>query len=312
MQFRLGPVAAVAALSIAPIACAVPAADETSDATESEIAVASTTYVRLEALSATSATVSRVNGGKLTCPSGARATRCIVDAVELPADCDWECKDGVLSLRGVTVLRGRFASKYDSAAHKTVTSFVAAAAFDTFDSTLGTKPVYRVKEQTVFCKKAPCPKLYEAVTVNDGTTASGLTNVDFSAAHDTNYVLDPARGFAQIARPEGLLVTGSTRRGVFKADRVFRQWSPIADCDVLGAARAYYFHPAGTDEVNLEFATTAEAEQYQDPTGRTVHWLVRTENKGTAVAFTGGVNDLWAQTFDVSTTTCAVTLTGEH
>jgi hypothetical protein len=44
-----------------------------------------------------------------------------------------------------------------------------------------------------------------------------------------------------------------------------------------------------------------------------VYWLVRTENKGTAVAFTGGVNDLWAQTFDVSTsTTCAVTLTGEH
>jgi hypothetical protein len=193
-----------------------------------------------------------------------------------------------------------------------VTSFVAAAGFDTMDATLGKRAVYRVSSRTAACKQAPCAVTITAKTLN-GTSTKSIRSVDFSAAHDPNYVLSPERGTAQMARPEGLLVSGNIVSGVFKADRVWRQWTPAADCDVLGAAEAYYFTtPPADGEVNLTFKTTAEAESYVDPEQRTVKWLVQTDKNANAIEYTGGVNDLWAVKLSIDTHSCAVTLTGEH
>ena len=300
--------------------CALPQANETDEVAVDEEALqaGALDYFRLESItpvggssSASRYTVSLVNGGKMVCPAGGYKTQCIVDAVVLPQDCDWECRDGILSLRGVTLFRGQFTRQYDKKAHAYKTGLNVTAGFDTFDSSIGNKPVYRITQETVYCFRAPCPTRYVAKRVNGGPKKV-VANVDFSNAHDPNYVLDSSRGFWQMTRKEGLLVSGNIVAGVFNADRVWRQWTPVADCDVVGAAKAYFFEAPEADEVNQVFATTSQAETFQDPEGRQVNWLVRTENKGTSVAFIGGRNDLWSQTFDVDTVTCAVTLTGEH
>lgn len=315
-SFGLRAVASFASLaSLASLtACAAPQTTtdaENLDVSNASATAATSTYARLEQIAPGAYTFSRVNGGKLHCPNGTHAATCTVSKLDLPADCGWECQDGLLSLQGVTVLRGDFKTAYDASHHK-VTTFAALAGFDTIDATLGTHPVYRVTQHVAPCLVAPCPVLTTATRVND-SSSRGITRVDFSHAHDTNYVIDPSRGIAQIARPEGLVVSGSIVSGVLEADRVWRQWTPEADCDVPAAARAFFFKtPAPQGEVNLEFATTLAAESYVDPQHRTVNWLVRTDKNALAIAYTGGFNDLWAQTFTVSTTTCAVTLTGEH
>ena len=307
---------ALSTLALGSLAgCGAPSPDgEGSDAVaESAFAATGASYVRLETIATGAYTFSRVNGGKLGCAVGPDAKQCTVEKLVLPADCDWECTDGILSLRGVTVLRGEFKSAYDATAGHRVTSFVAAAGFDTLDATLGDKPVYRLTARPTSCGKKTCPVAIVSTTVN-GTSTRSVTRVDFSTSHDPNYVLDDSRGVAQMARPEGLLVSGKLTAGVFKADRVWRQWTPEADCDVLKAARDYYFTTTApsADEVDLVFATTSEAETYADPQHRSVKWLVRTDKNTLAIGYTGGINDLWAQTFTVDTHTCKVTLTGEH
>ena len=307
---------ALSTLALGSLAgCGAPSPDgEGSDAVaESASAATGATYVRLETIATGAYTFSRVNGGKLGCAVGPDAKQCTVEKLVLPADCEWECTDGILSLRGVTVLRGDFKSTYDAALKRKVTSFVAASGFDTLDATLGSFPVYRLTARSTSCGKKTCPVAIVSTTVN-GTSTRSVTKVDFSTSHDPNYVLDDSRGVAQMARPEGLLVSGKLTAGVFKADRVWRQWTPEADFDVLKAARDYYFTttPPSADEVDLVFPTTSEAETYADPQHRSVKWLVRTDKNALAIGYTGGINDLWAQTFTVDTHTCKVTLTGEH
>ncbi len=310
------------ALTVGLVGCLSPDDQENPelDTTELEVVSVSTPdYFRLERIKSGGASatnryvIAPVNGGTMRCPTGARAPRCTVDDLVLPVDCDWECQDGVLSLRGVTVLRGELRTTRVTPGRRGRTALVAAAAFDTLDGSLGSKPVYRITQRVAPCLVAPCPVFTTATRVNSPNPAVQLATVDFSGAHDPNYVLDAARGLAQMARAEGLLATGTISRGTFRVDRVFRQWSPIADCDVLAAARAHAFPEApAADEVQLVFATTAEAETYQDADGRRVSWLVRTENSTATVAFTAGFNDLWSQTFTVGTSVCDVTITGEH
>jgi hypothetical protein len=315
IPFCRAAVALASTLTLASIAaCSAPApGGEGSDAVEESATLAGgATYVRLESIGAGEYTFSRVNDGKLDCAVGPKARTCTTEKLVLPADCDWECTDGILSLQGVTVLRGVFTNAYDATLRRRVTSFVAAAGFDTFDATLGDKPVYRLTARPTSCGRKTCAVAVVSTTVNGSSTRS-VTRVDFSTSHDPNYVLDDSRGVAQMARPEGLLVSGKLVAGVFKADRVWRQWTPEADCDVLGAAKTYYFaSPPSADEVDLVFTTTSEAESYADPQHRSVKWLVRTDKNASAISYTGGINDLWAQTFTIDTHTCNVTLTGEH
>lgn len=277
-------------------------ANELEGQTEDELSGTSAdVYVRLErGATPTSFVASRVNGGTVRCANGKRATRCIVDAVELPPDCGWECKDGVLSLRGVTVLRGSFKRSSVRA------SFVALAAFDTFDRTLGRYDIYRI---------AKSGATTTAVVAGSRATPRRVSRVSFAQAHDPNYVLDPARGTEQLSRPEGLLATGRFVSGAFQVDRVFRQWTPgvTAACDPLATAKAMVFaSPPDEESVQLVLPSVEIAERYQDPQGRHVHWLVQNATDAVSTAFTSGSNDLWSQRFTVNLATCAITITGEH
>ncbi len=309
--------ASLAALSFSAMGCSsadtATTADSVSESADS--LVVTSAYFRLESKNADgSYVVSLANGGNIECPGTGTTRKCTVPSLVVPADCDFECTDGLLSLRGISIVRGVLASVVDTTTHKRIGRLTAASGFDTFDGTLGTYPIYKVAQKTVVCKKAPCASTIQVTKLNApaGATPTTVTSVDFSTSHDPNYVLDATRGLTQMTRPEGLLATGTISYGVFHADRVWRQWTPVADCDVLGAARATWFHTPGSDEVNLEFPTTLAAESYHDAKGRQVNWLVKTSTDANKVSFTGGMNDLWAETFDVSTTSCAVTVTGEH
>src|SRR5688572_23196109 len=88
--------AALAALAAVTPACTAetePSAEDTSEVDEA--LSESATYYRLERKNSDGTyVVSRANGGSFRCPNGAKGSRCTVDELVLPADCDWECTDG--------------------------------------------------------------------------------------------------------------------------------------------------------------------------------------------------------------------------
>jgi hypothetical protein len=84
-------------------------------------------------------TLHGVNGRKLLCPdTQSYASSCVVDHVIPPADCDWECQDGVLSGQGRSVFLGRFARETAG------TVFTIEAAWDTWRNTEIRGPLYRI------------------------------------------------------------------------------------------------------------------------------------------------------------------------
>jgi hypothetical protein len=260
-----------------------------------------TAWYHLDSTSGTAdATLSAVNGGKIRCGDGKTRTTCHVAKLTLPKDCDWECQDGVLSLRGETVLRGKFSGN----------SFVASAGFDTWTKGLGSEYVYRITASST-CLHDPCPTGMKAQRLNSSSKAKTVASIDFSKANDTNYVLDPTRGYAQVATDAGLVVSGHFAGSVFRADRVWRLWTPKPACDVDLTARNYAL--AGGEGITaIELLTVAEAERYVDPAGASVHWLVRTADDAARATFTSGIADLWAQRFEVSKSSCAIVVVAEH
>jgi hypothetical protein len=83
-------------------------------------------------------------------------------------------------------------------------------------------------------------------------------------------------------------------------------------CVPAETAKAHFVGRLDPDSVYYAASSEADGAAYRDPQGRTVRWLAKTAETATKVSYTGGVNDLWAQRFDVSKTTCAVTVTAEH
>ena len=293
--------------SFVVLGCAVAPAENVEEPSSSEQAETitklsdGTAWYHVDATSRTNdATLSAVNGGKIKCGDGKTRATCHVSTLVMPKDCDWECQDGVLSLRGETLLRGKFAGD----------TFVASAGFDTFERGLGTHDVYRITASTT-CAHDPCPTGMKAQLLNSASSAKSVSSIDFSKAADPNYVLDEARGYAQVASDAGLVVSGWVSSGVFHADRVWRLWTPKPACDVDLAARNQALS-GGDGITSIELRTVKEAETYVDPTGNTVQWLVRTAETTKTVTFTAGLNDLWSQRFDVAKSTCAVTVTAEH
>lgn len=280
--------------------CAV--ADDSVDESESTSASSITSsgaWYHLEDYDAstTAATLTVVNGYKVRCPDGRFSRTCEVTALVLPADCDWECKDGLLSLRGEGVLRGRFDG----------TTFVATAGFDTFQAGLGTYSLYRLTSAPT-CAHDPCPSSISAQKLNTTKAPTAVKSVDFSHAADPNYVLDPTRGDDQIASTAGLVVSGRIVSHVFRADRVWRLWTPKPTCDAQLTARAHAYR--GDGEV-VQYRTVSEAER-AIPAEGTNGWLVRTAESPTTVEFTSGINDLWAERFAVAKSDCAITTLAEH
>lgn len=60
------------------------------------------------------------------------------------------------------------------------------------------------------------------------------------------------------------------------------------------------------------FPSIEAAENYRDPRGRQITWLVKTGEDADKSSYVWGRNDLWAQKFDIDVKTGERTITGEH
>jgi hypothetical protein len=301
---------ALALVVVASVAACVDA--DVSDSSETlSLELAGSSFFRVEATSPTATTVVLINGGAFTCPGTASNAdkRCTVERLALPADCGWECRDGLLSLRGVTILAGHLDRVTEGG--RRVSRLVATAGWDTWRAGGGPFQYYRVTPAAATCDASPCPGALRAQRLNGAASPRAVTSVDFAHADDINYVLDPTRGLAQASSEAGLLASGVIRGGVLQADRVLRLWTPAPACDPQQVARAHWFH-GGEDVVDVELTTVALAERHVDELGRSVHWLVRDGEDPTTVDFVAGINDLWAQRIAIDKATCELTVTGEH
>ncbi|CAN5335559.1 hypothetical protein BH11MYX1_BH11MYX1_37020 [soil metagenome] len=291
----------LAALVLLWSACATPGGDEL--VTDSDAIASAKAWYRIIAANALGpATVEVANGYKVVCPDGHSARACDVTALVVPASCGFECTDGLLGLQGDSLVRGSFAGS----------AFVIAAGFDTYSSGLGSYSIYKITGAPT-CSHAPCPGGLVAAKLDLKTAGTKIASVDLSHAVDPNYVLDPTRGDDQIASSEGLLATGHIVSHVFRADRVFRLETSHPACDPQLVARIYAYN--GETELR-QFRTDTEAEHFVPPADVNGEFhssgLVRSAETLTTVEFTSGSNDLWAQKFEISKVTCAITVTGEH
>ena len=280
--------------------------DDATSETESEVRTGDI-WVHLDSnTGVNNATLSLLNNATTRCPSGRTSKACLATKLVLPADCNWECQDGLLSNRGEGVLRGRFVGS----------EFVVDFGYDTYSRGMGTTSVYRFTASTT-CAQDPCPTAIMRQKLNSSTRPDAVTALDFTHAADPNFVLDPLRGYGQLTMAAGLVASGRMYRGTFRVDRVWRLETPKPACDPQLTAREVAYR--GDDGEISEFRTQAEAmrapnpnvDENGDPIGP-LHWLVRTGESPSLVTFTAGANDLWTQRFNVDKTTCAVTITAEH
>ncbi len=267
------------------------------DGTEASEIKASDVWVHLDANTGLkNATLSVVNGATVRCPNGVVAKSCKVTKLVLPADCNWECQDGLLGHQGEALLHGAFVG----------TTFVADRGIDTYALGLGTRSIYLLSAAPS-CTKDPCPATIERKKLNSSVHDT-VSSLDFAGAVDPNFSLDPFYGWSRLTTPAGLVASGRVSKGAFKVDRVFRLETPKLACDPELVARPHAYSDPGL----LEFRTEFEAERYVDPNGETVHWMVRTAETEATVTFTSGFNDLWAEKFRIDKTTCAITTIAEH
>jgi hypothetical protein len=242
-------------------------------------------------------TLRGVNGRKLLCPdTQTYASSCVVDRVIPPADCDWECQDGVLSGQGLSVFLGHFAKE------ATGTVFTIEAAWDTWRNTEIRGPLYRISQTE---------RGFALEQVDRQKKARAFTTIDFSQADDVNFQMDPSRADDMLKTSLGVLASGQLQGQRFIVDQIWRQWSPRLTCDVWTMAKARAF-PQGTDDLTMIFGTEEEATSYKDPEGRSVRWLMWEREDADAVVFRSGINDLWAEVFSVARRGCAVTTLAEH
>ncbi|MFT3695675.1 MAG: hypothetical protein QM831_21235 [Kofleriaceae bacterium] len=286
-------------IALSLTACAT-SEDGTDDAAE-EITSANTWYHLDAANGLGPATLSVVNGYKVRCPDGHSSRTCDVTALVVPATCGFECKDGLLSLQGESIVRGSFSG----------TQFVIAEGLDTWSHDgLGSYSLYQLVGAAT-CAHDPCPTGLSAKKLNLATRPTAISSVSFAQTDDPNYVLDPTRGDAQIADdPSGMIVSGHIVNHVFRVDRTFRLETSHPACDPQLAARAHAY-PADAVHTS-QVRTVAEGERSTGDDDGSAYWLVRTAESATSVTFTSGVNDLWAQTFAVAKADCTITVLTEH
>jgi hypothetical protein len=289
-------------LSIALTGCAITDGGTDEDASADAIESGNAWYTISAAHGLGAATLQVANGYKVKCPNGHSANTCDVTALVVPADCGFECTDGLLGLQGDSLVRGSFAG----------TTFVISAGFDTWSRNLGTYSIYRLAGAAT-CTQAPCPTGITAQKINIKTQPTAVSSVDFSRSFDPNYVLDITRGDDQIASSAGLLATGHIVSHVFRVDRVFRAETGRSACDPQQVAREHAY--SGEEELR-QFRTESEAERFIPPPVADEpspnHWLVRSAETPALVTFTSGINDLWATRFTVATSDCAITTIAEH
>ncbi len=282
--------------------CAAVGDDDTGTAADA-ISASNAWYLIDAADGLGAATLTVANGYKILCPDGHVGRTCDVSALTVPADCNFECTDGLLGLQGASLVRGNFVGD----------TFAIAAGFDTFSAERGAYSIYRITGSPT-CTSDPCPTGLLAQKLDTKLRPTAIQSVDFSHAIDPNFILDPIRGDAQIASEAGLLVSGHIVAHAFRVDRTFRLETPKPACDPQLAAQAHV-NLGSAPELHLS-RTVAAAERFidpnQDPEDMHVTWLVRTAQSSSAVTFTWGINDLWAQKFTVAKADCAISVIAEH
>lgn len=290
------------ALLVLVVGCATVGDDDTGTAAD-EIAAANAWYLIDAADGLGAATLTVANGYKVKCPDGHTGRTCEVSALTVPADCNFECTDGLLGLQGASLVRGSFVGD----------TFAIAAGFDTFSAERGAYSIYRITGSPT-CASDPCPTGLVAQKLDTKLRPTPIQSVDFSHAIDPNYVLDPIRGDAQIASEAGLLVSGHIVAHAFRVDRTYRLETPKPACDPQLAAQAHT-NLGSAPELHLS-RTVAAAERFidpnQDPEDMHVTWLVRTAESASTVTFTSGINDLWAEKFTVAKADCTIAVIAEH
>jgi hypothetical protein len=96
---------------------------------------------------------------------------------------------------------------------------------------------------------------------------------------------------------------------VMKARDIVLSRGADTDSVARGVVRAAM---AGSTGIFKTFASESDAANFRGPPNRSVYWLVATSETATSKSCTHGRNDLWAERFDVSKTTGAVTVTAQH
>lgn len=248
-------------------------------------------------------TLRGVNGRKLLCPdTGKYAAECTVDQMEAPLDCDWECRDGVLSGQGRSVFLGSFVLQNSDPVKVPQRLFKIEAAWDTWRNQSIRGPLYRIVKQDA---------TYSLQQVDRQKKPRVFSRLDLSRSDDVNFQLEPEKAAELMESPLGLMVTGQLQGSRFIVDQIWRQWSPRLTCDVWSVAKERAF-PLGGDELTQIFGTLEEAIAYQDPEGRSVRWLIWEHDTTTGVVFRSGINDLFAEVFSVAWQDCSVIVLEEH
>lgn len=109
-----------------------------------------------------------------------------------------------------------------------------------------------------------------------------------------------------------VFASGSLDLVAVDSDESLYQCLVEGPCVPAESAKGFFVGRLDADTVYYAAASEADGERYRDPKGRSVRWLAKTSETATKVSFTGGTNDLWAQRFDVSKSSCGITVTGEH
>lgn len=258
--------------------------------------------------------VSRVNRATTTCPEGGKAAECYVPTLNLDKtgldDGEKSALEGALA-EGRALVRANLGKKK-----------INGSYFNTLNVSEGwlgrgpsapTGTFYRVKLNGVRCITWPCPTLDEA-KLNSSITGS-LAGLDLGTSGADDKALE-AGSEALVA---GLLVAGvhTTITGPagsanqLAASQFYTRVVHQA-CDPDKAAVDHWSAGVGDDTVVVQVGSEKEGTSHVDPEGRSVRWIARTSTADGSVSYVVGINDLWAQRFDIHTTTCALTVTAEH
>jgi len=143
-----------------------------------------------------------------------------------------------------------------------------------------------------------------SLAYNDDTTATGWTTNSLSSS--LQYSVPADGSYALVASTYGHKAVGKATVHIETPN------TSLTDAQLLAAAKAYaWVGPLADDHIRKFFDSETAAYAWWSATKPTesLEWLAY---DGDAEHYVSGINDLWAQRFEIDRTTGVVTLTGEH
>ncbi len=248
--------------------------------------------------------LSRASKGA-TCGSSSSSPFCQDVELQLPDRCGWECKDGILSGQGTTIIKGSFAKPEEG--HKP--RFQVSSAFDTWRASPLSSPLLKISGSDAVCSEDACSGHFLMENLLTGKTSS-LLQLSFDQADDINYKLDASRAIPSLLSRDGLLVTGRVRSQKLTARLVFRPWITEAACDPLATLKKQILPAESADFLFAILQNEAEAAQSSD--GRSLYWAIVLEEDSQQIQYRTGINDLWASELSIDKKSCAISVLAEH